>query len=175
LADISSNILLTGSGAGDTSSHVMNAQAKQAEFTAEEIAAAVVNNFKVGDGATFVAYSDRRAYTVIKVTAQSVTLQRDKATLLNGHKSTEADKLTFTPGGFVGHTEGVQRYAYEADPNGEIIVARLKRKPRKASLECQYWTKFDDGSIRSHKLVPHFAAGSAMVVPGRSEHYDFNF
>jgi len=152
----------------------MNATRKHNQFTAEEIEAALVNPFKVGDGATLCMYSDRQAYTVIKVTAQSVTLQRDKATLLNGHNSGEPDALTFTPGGFVGHTEGIQRYKYEADPKGEIIVARMKRKPRRVSLPCGEWVENERG-LFTERLAPWFKHKSSTVVPGRSEHYDFNF
>lgn len=109
----------------------------------------------VGAGATVYGYSDREAYTVIAVApgGRRCTLQRDKATLLNGHNSTEADKLTFSPGGFMGHTSGRQRYSYEADPDGEKITATLRK----------------DGTWR-------VANSKARVVMGvRNEHYDFNF
>lgn len=110
-----------------------------------------VDEFKVGDGATLIAYSDRRAYTVISISksGKSMRLQRDKATLING------DEKIFYPGGFVGHTvfpKG-QKYSYEADPRGEIIKAfRGKRG----------WS---ESGMRGHH----------RIVPGRSEHYDYNF
>jgi hypothetical protein len=108
------------------------------------------HSFKVGDGATIHRYSDAHAFTVIKVTATTITLQRDKATLLNGGNSGEADALQFSAGGFVGHTEGTQRYSYEADPNGSIEVARLVPEPA-------------------------FKSKGQTVTAGRHEHYDYNF
>lgn len=130
----------------------------------------LANPYKVGDGATLCGYSDRHAYTVIAVTAKTVTLQRDKATLLNGMNSGEADALTFTPGGFAGHTEGIQRYRYEANPNGEVIKAHMKKKPRKV------WTKgaAPDGGY-GYVMHAHFTNGASTLIPGRFEHYDYNF
>lgn len=129
-----------------------------------------VNPYEVGDGVTLCGYSDRHAYTVIAVTKTQITLQRDKATLLNGFKSGEPDALTFTPGGFSGHTEGVQRYAYEADPEGEIIVARMKRKLRKS------WEQVggEDGHY-DHVYRADFGHKSSHIIAGRHEHYDYNF
>lgn len=108
----------------------------------------------VGEGATLIGYSDRQAYTVIAVHGSTrVTLQRDKVTLLNPVGSGEPDALRFSPGGFVGHTSGVQRYSYEQDPDGVIEKATLRK----------------DGSWR-------LARENARVLIGqRSEHYDFNF
>ena len=77
--------------------------------------------FEVGDGATLCGYSDRDAYTVIKRTAKTLTIQEDKSTLLNGFESGEKDALVCHPGGFCGHVEGTQRYSYE-------VVARLTKK-----------------------------------------------
>ena len=133
------------------------------------------NTYKVGDGATIHRYSDANAFTVIKVTPTTITLQRDKATLLNGANSGEADALKCTPGGFAGHTEGTQRYSYERDTNGAIEVARLSKKP------FMRWTK-DAGKEyapgkRAYGYVaePMFKAKGQTVTPGRNEHYDFNF
>lgn len=126
------------------------------------------NPYKVGDGATLCGYSDRYAYTVIAVTPQSITLQRDRTTLLNGFDSGEPDALVCFPGGFAGHVEGTQRYAYERDPNGEIIKARMIKRPRKV------WTEGPDGTY-SDVLHPNFKNGSSTVIPGRHEHYDYNF
>lgn len=126
------------------------------------------NPYTVGDGATLCGYSDHHAYTVIKTTAQSITMQRDKATLLNGMNSGEPDALVCHPGGFAGHVEGIQRYAYEPDPNGEICVARMTKKTRKA------WTKQEDGSYKD-VIHANFKNGCSTVLPGRREHYDYNF
>jgi hypothetical protein len=91
-----------------------------------------------------------------------VTLRRDKATLLNGAGSDAADKLHFEPGGFVGHTSGAQRYAYEENVEGEIIrvSARTLR----------------DGSI-VWKTVGQStkSPGGSAYFGARHEHYDFNF
>lgn len=111
----------------------------------------VKNPFTVGEGATVAGYSDCRAYTVIAVTAKSATLRRDKATLLNGIKSGAPDALSFSPGGFCGHTSGVQRYSYEADETGGVVVVRLRK----------------NGTWRT--------SNNERVSVGRSEYYDFNF
>ncbi len=105
---------------------------------------------RIGDGATECGYSDRHAGTVIARTPATITLQLDKATLLNGYNSGEPDALSFTPGGFFGHTAGVQRYAYERDPDGTTLVFRRRKNG-------QY---MNNGS---------------RLVPGRNHYYDFNF
>jgi hypothetical protein len=112
--------------------------------------------FEVGDGATVVMWSDAHAGTIIEASAKTVTWQRDKATLLNGVESGAEDALTFSPGGFCGHTSGVQRYSYAADENGETQTFTLRKNGK--------W----------------ILAGQAMkngrrLVAGRREHYDFNF
>ena len=104
----------------------------------------------VGDGATLCLYSDRHACTVIKKTAKTITVQRDKATL----------DPTFKPewivGGFAAHctNQNEQKWNYERDPNGEIT-------------KC-YW---------SEKLGRYTTGGdqSIKVSPGRHEFYDYNF
>ena len=111
---------------------------------------------RVGMAATVRGYSDAYAYTVIKVTPKSATLRRVKATLLNGVDSGESDALSFSPGGFSGHTSGRQRYLYEEDPDGETI--RVTKRKRGA------WRTAGAGT------------GSSRVAFGKhSEHYDFNF
>ena len=128
----------------------------------------LANPFQIGDGVTLCGYSDRAAYTVIAVTAKSITVQRDKATLLNGFESGEKDALQFSPGGFVGHTSGIQRYSYETNPEGHILKCRMKKRP------TLVWTKGEDGSY-SDVAQADFRQGSSRVVAGRSEYYDFNF
>jgi len=54
-------------------------------------------------------------------------LQRDNVKLLNNSGSNEPDALIFTPGGFAGHVEGVQRYKYERDARGYTIKATLRK------------------------------------------------
>ena len=77
-------------------------------------------------------------------------MRYDKATLLNGFKSNEPDKLTFTPGGFFGHTEGNQRYSYETDPTGQLVGVRVTKRGLMAGKHSR-------------------------VIEGRHEYYDFNF
>ena len=105
--------------------------------------------FAVSDGATVCGWSDRKAYTVIKRTEKSLTLRRVKATLLNGTNSGESDSLKFERGSFVGHTSGEQRYKYEEDANGSILVARLTERG--------------------------WAVSGSPVCGGHHECYDFNF
>lgn len=106
--------------------------------------------FNVGDGATAIGWSDCRAGTIIEASAKRVVWQRDKVKLLN------RDELKWTPGGFAGHCEGVQRYSYEADPCGRIVVYTLRKNGR--------WIP-KGAPLRS----------TAQIVPGRTEHYDYNF
>lgn len=116
----------------------------------------------VGEGANVFGYSDVMAYTVISVnkTGTVAVIQRDKATLLNGHNSDAADKLSFSPGGFCGHTSGSQRYSYERDPNGETLRITLRAGGK---FEGTWRTKGNN-------------SGAMRVRFGeRHEHYDFNF
>ena len=110
---------------------------------------------RVGDGATILRYSDQHACTIVYVSpsGKTIGLRRDKATLLNSVRSKEPDALQFTPGGFCGHTSGVQRYTYEADRTAPEVRATLRK----------------DGKFR-------LSGGKARVVIGkRDEHYDYNF
>ena len=108
-----------------------------------------VNDFKIGDGATILHYSDRTACTVIAMTPKSVTVQEDTATLLNGMDSNEKDKLIFSPGGFVGHVSGEQRYSYSPSASG--IKHTFKQTTRKGVV------------------------GIRGLITGRSHYYDYNF
>ena len=119
---------------------------------------------------TVCGYSDRVSYTVIAATRTTLTLQQNSRTLLNGFDSNESNKLTFTPGGFIGHTEGSQRYDVKPNPNGPIIKASLKRKPRKV------WTKgaAPDGGY-AYVEMPDFRSGSSKLIEGQHDHYDYNF
>lgn len=112
--------------------------------------------FEVGDGATYCGWSDRKAGTIVEASAKKVTWQRDKATLLNGVNSGEDDALDFAAGGFFGHTSGAQRYEYEADTEAGTIVFTLRQNGR--------WVRKGCGKN-----------DRAVLVAGRSEHYDFNF
>lgn len=103
------------------------------------------------DAATVCAYSDRKSATIIKRTAKTITVRHDKAQLLNGMGSGEADALTCTPGGFCGHVEGVQRYHITSDPYGRVEIYRLRK----------------DGQY-------HGPSGR-LALGFRAPHYDYNF
>ena len=105
--------------------------------------------FAPGDGATVRGYSDADAYTVVARTAKTLTLQQDKQTLLNGTGSGAPDALQFSPGGFVGHTSGRQRWECSPDASGRTVTARLTLKG--------------------------WSADGKSVGAGRRPHYDFNF
>lgn len=109
----------------------------------------------IGMGATYHGYSDSQAHTVVAVSAtgRRVTLRRDKATLLNGANSGEADALHFSPGGFCGHTSGTQRWSYAPDPDGATQIASLTGKGWRV------------GGL----------SGAPVTMGARMEHYDFNF
>ena len=104
-------------------------------------------NAKVGDGVTLCYWSDREAYSIIKRTANTITIQRDKAILSPDFKP------DFIPGGFFGTVvnQHEQSYTYEPDPNGSIKVA--------------HWSNKNNG----------FYWEGLHVVPGRREFYDYNF
>lgn len=108
-----------------------------------------------GMPATLAVYTDAYACTVVAVSKSGavVTLRRDRATLLNGAGSGEADALRFYAGGFAAHAPGAQRYAYEADPAGEVYVVRRRK----------------DGSYREA------GSGARAQFGVRREHRDFNF
>ena len=140
------------------------------QATATATANYPTHSFAAGDQVTLCVYSDRESYTVIAATRTTLTLQQNARKLLNGFDSDAIDRLTFTPGGFSGHVEGRQRYAVEADPNGRIVKANLKRKPRKA------WTKGagEDGGY-AYTFEPDFRVQSSLVIKGQHDHYDYNF
>ena len=115
----------------------------------------------VGDGATHTVWTDSHAGTVVARTEKTVTWQRDKAVLLNGSGSKEADALEFTPGGFCGHTSGTQRYGFEPDPAGEVV--RFSKRTLK------------DGSTVWKVVGQKTRTPGGVLSAGRHEHYDFNF
>lgn len=99
-----------------------------------------------GAGATLVLGTDRFAYTIIAVTNNTVTLQRDKATRITTPE--------IIPGGFAGHcaNNDAIEYSYERDPDGETV-------------KC-HW---------SNKLSRFVCQGYTSVIAGRHEKYDYNF
>lgn len=118
----------------------------------------------LGGAATYVVWTDHHACTVVGISpsGKTVLLRRDKAKLLNAVGSGEKDALEFSPGGFVGHTSGRQRYAYEADPNGEVIKVTAR--------------KLRDGSICWKAVGQRTNSPGGYAYFGvRCEHYDYNF
>lgn len=78
---------------------------------------------KVGDGVTVNLYSDSHAYTVIKRTPATITIQQDKATL------DPSFKPIFVEGGFAGHcvNQSEQKYSYERDYHGSVLTLRFSK------------------------------------------------
>lgn len=102
---------------------------------------------EVGDGVTVCYYSDKEAFTVIKRTAKTLTIQRDTA-ILNPDFVPE-----WIAGGFAGHciNQSEQTYTYERNPNGATYTARWSEKR---------------GS---------WVVNGNNVIIGRHEFYDYNF
>jgi hypothetical protein len=107
---------------------------------------------KVGDGAAVHYWSDTQSHTVIEVrrNGRQIVLQRDKAVRTN------RDQDTFSPGGFVGHTEtpGGQKWELTPDTDGATKVANWSAKRER------------------------FMVGGPKglgVSAGRYERYDYNF
>lgn len=82
----------------------LNEQKKQLE---RQIIRETNLNVKVGDGATLCLYTDREAYTIIKRTAKTITIQRDKAIRTDDNGMSDC-----------------QDYRYERDYDGIIRTAR---------------------------------------------------
>ena len=113
---------------------------------------------KVGDGVTLNFYTDRKVGTVTKVSSsgKTVLVQLDNMELLNGSGSGEPDALTFTPGGFVGHTSGTQRWECTPDPDGAVYKFTLRKNGR--------YVRSGDSTRTGVNLSE-----------GRHPYYDFNF
>jgi hypothetical protein len=113
----------------------------------------------VGQGAAIHGYTDVHSATVVAVSANGkrVTLQRDKAKLLNGASSGEADALEFYPGGFCGHTSGCQRWELTPDADGYKSEFSLRSNGR--------WVEVGQPA----------KGGTRASVGERRHHYDFNF
>lgn len=117
------------------------------------------HQFKVGDPATYILYSDRDAGYIVGVLdkGKRVQFQYANATLLNGAGSDHPDKMTFTPGGFCGHTEGDQIYDIVPNPTAPVVEFSLRKNGA--------W-----------KLAGHpMNSPGCSLVPGHSHWYDFNF
>jgi hypothetical protein len=117
---------------------------------------------QVGCGVGMAGYSDVYCGTIISRSkdGKRLKVRTGIATLLNGVESGEADALTFSPGGFVGHTEGVQRYSYEDDPNGSITEFSYRPK---SGYYCQKGSKGP------------FSGGLRLILGGYYHKHDYNF
>lgn len=113
---------------------------------------------EVGSFVTHSIWTDANALQVIAVSASGKTIraQEAKQELLNGANSGEPDALTFTPGGFVGHTSGKQRWKVEPNPEGRILKFTWREKRKRYQLAG---TNGQGNTLRA----------------GASPHYDFNF
>jgi hypothetical protein len=116
--------------------------------------------FFVGDGVSWGAGTDTRSGTVVRVTPKNVFVVEDEAALQNPVGSDEADALEFSPGGFVGHTSGKQRWAFKPGA-GEPVRFSLRAKTGRFKQAGTPIT----GSLASWGNLYH----------GRSKHYDYNF
>jgi hypothetical protein len=102
----------------------------------------------VGDGVTHIAYSDRNPFTVIGRTANTITIQEDKA------ERDPTFKLNWVPGGFsaVATNNESQKWIITPDTNGKV--------------ETVHWSN-RKGAWLYHKCD--------TVVAGRQKFYDYNF
>lgn len=117
--------------------------------------------FKVGQGVNWGAGTDLKCGTIVKVSASGTTVSvvEDEAVLLNGAGSGAPDALTFTPGGFVGHTSGEQRWEFKPG-DGPVVKFTLRATGRFKLAGTSI-----NGSMR----------GWGNLSAGRAKHYDFNF
>lgn len=99
------------------------------------------------DSATAHLYTDSHAYSIVKRTAKTITLQRDKATL---KKNWKPDMI---PGGFSAYctSQHSQEYDYEKDPDGVVVTCRWSEK------------------------YHNYVYKGLTIYPGRHEFYDYNF
>jgi hypothetical protein len=103
----------------------------------------------IGDGVTICYYSDCHAFTVVKLKGKKMWLQKDKATLKEGHKP------DITPGGFAGHCNNNHELQYDYEPDID------------AYLEPCYLNKKGDWKPSHNK--------SASIIHGRHKFHDYNF
>lgn len=146
------------------------------------------DRLNVGDAVTHTVYTDSRAGHVVKVSKNGRTVWVQEATqkLLNGINSGEADALTFTPGGFSGHTEGTQRWEVTPNPEGHVqkFTARPIQRREFVRDAATGLTKRDANGRMVEELVTEWRwklAGHPTTSPGNTlnrgarPHYDFNF
>jgi len=115
----------------------------------------------IGEGVSVSLWTDVEAYTIIKRTRTTITLQQDKATL------DPSFKPEFIPGGFAGHctNQADQTYTYERDPNGAIVKISLRRWKDEQGNERRIWKTSGVGTFEH--------GGNAYI--GRRKFHDYNF
>lgn len=124
--------------------------------TFEQITNEKLDNAKVGDGVSWTEWSGQKPGTISKRTAKIIWVVQDKAKLLNGVHSGEPDALQFEPGGFVGHTSGIQRYDFSPGEGSPVKFTRRK-----------------NGSWR--EVGTGLKSRGGRLSAGRAKHYDYNF
>ena len=117
--------------------------------------AAFPNTFRVGDAVSWSVGSDTHTGHVVKLTRTQAHVVEAKCELLNGSGSGEPDALTFSPGGFVGHTSGAQRWKVE---RGDGPVIKFSKRKHGEYQRC--------GSNY---------VGAPRLFHGEHKRYDFNF
>lgn len=117
-------------------------------------------HFKVGDKATHTLHTDSHAGYIVSVSpnGKTVIFARAEAKLLNGANSGAPDALEFSPGGFVGHTSGTQRW--------EVAEVPMEGYRDKFTLRSNGRWKVSGGGT--------FTPGNTLKA-GHAPHYDFNY
>lgn len=134
----------------------------------EEKARAARNDFdtfKVGDPVHWSEGTDAAPGTVSRITKGAIFVKAVKATLLNGVNSGEPDALTFTPGGFVGHTSGTQRHSFEEIPDAREMKFTKRAATEYRGAKAKQAGTSSKGSMASWGVLHH----------GHASHYDYNF
>ena len=133
------------------------------------------HTFAIGDGATEIMYSDRKAGTIIAISknGKKVTFQRDVATRLT--------KPEFIPGGFAGHctNNDAIEYSYAPDPDGYTTTYSLRTLYASGGYiitKAKYDPSNPVHTFRQRWVrVGESARGGQSLSEGRHEHYDYNF
>lgn len=120
---------------------------KQRDIDLDNLMRQAHEEIKEGDGITINLWSDSHAYTVIKRTPSTITVQRDKAILDKNFKP------EWIAGGFAGHctNQDEQSYTYERNEKGEVLTLRYSKK------------------------YGRFMYLEKSISIGRHEFYDYNF
>jgi hypothetical protein len=133
-----------------------------AERTAEINADAdAISSLDIGEGVSVSGWTDVAAFTIVKKTPTTMTLQSDISLLTN------LDELKFHAGGFVAHcsNQETQRYSYHQDPDGHKIKISLRKWLDAEGNERRKWKRVGSGT---------FEMGSNAYA-GRRAYRDFNF